>query len=392
MTAQPPRLTSPQKLAKQLAKQWQRADVREARLLAIENTDAPIYPLRLPIPMPSAKLFDDNLTAVKAHLAAWKNIKIGEVHWQEKSYRALQKPLEIPRVWQLHNNEEWIAATGDIEITREYRRHLVLFDSVSSQFHRVLLRNKNMIMERDTKTVILACQLAEQLNPNIANGVPLRALSLAGIDSKFFENHRQLIIKLLDCRFNGAASRLGLENFLGACKDEHWLLVVDLDGNLLPFQQQKIRSSELQQCELPPCHLLVCENIQVAHALPQLPKTLAILGAGLDLAWLQAKWTINRKITYWGDIDTWGLAMLARARSYCPHIRSVLMNDKLFEQYANKAVAETTHADTYIADIFHYLNEAEQQLYQQLKNTTLGRLEQEFIEQADILGALSISG
>lgn len=407
-----PRLTSPKQLAQQLAKQWQRADIREARLLGAkisedkenkenkENRDnrdngANVYPLRLPIPAPSPKLFSAHLTAVKSHLTAWKQVTIGEVDWQIKSYRDLQTPLDIPRAWQLNNNAEWIAAADNAEVTREYHCYLSLFEHVSPLFHRLLLRYKKMVMEREKETIIQACQLAEQLSPNIAGGAPLRALSLAGIDSKFFEKHRQLIIKLLDCRFDGEVSQQGLETFLGACKDEHWLLVVDVDGDLLPFQQQKIRSSELQQRGLPdglaPCRLLVCENIQVAHALPHLPNTVAVLGSGLNLMWLQAKWTANREIIYWGDMDTWGLAMLARARSYRPLIQSVLMDSGLFQRYAerNKAVVETTRADSYIADIWHCLSEDEQQLYQQLKHSELGRVEQEFIAVSEVVKAIN---
>lgn len=368
-------LKNPDSFADKLAKQWQNNPLREARWFADEGA----YPIELAIPAPSTSMVEQSYLAVKTHLDTWKAVTIGEVVYEKKNYRALAEPLAVPRRWKLHRLDDWISACNNRQVHSEYQHYLSIMSDVSAIFHRLLIQQKRLVVKRDSNDVIRTCRLAEQLSPAIAGGAPLRALAFAGIDSKFFERHRPLIIALLDARFAGDVSRVGLETFLGASKDEHWVTLVDLDGDLLPFSQQKIRLSELQQRGLPDAQLLVVENVQVVQMLPHLPNTLAILGAGLDLAWLAAEWTVTRHIVYWGDMDTWGLAMLARARHYRPKIKATLMSPQYFDNHKTKATVEATHADAYIADIWSCLTQCEQAFYQQLKTAERGRLEQEFL-------------
>ena len=56
----------------------------------------------------------------------------------------------------------------------------------------------------------------------------------------------------LTARFDGEVSKIGLESFLGAIAEgEHWLLLLDLDGSLLPFRQMRVRSSDLRAGRCP---------------------------------------------------------------------------------------------------------------------------------------------
>lgn len=65
---------------------------------------------------------------------------------------------------------------------------------------------------------------------------------------------------------------------------------------------------------LPSERVLIVENESCQHQLPSVPNTIAVLGAGFDLSWTEAEWLARKKIAYWGDIDTWGLHFLAKAR------------------------------------------------------------------------------
>ncbi len=377
-------LKSPQHFSEKLSKQWHHRATREARWFADDDA----FLIALPIPAPTADNVKNHSAAVKKHLQAWKGITIGEVVWEYKKYQALAEPLLVPRRWLLCSVEEWIDACDNKTVREEYRHYCRITQAVSQPFHRTLIQQKRLVCERDSDEVICACQLAEQLSPNIAGGAPLRTLALAGVDSKFFERHRPLIIALLDTRYDGEVSKQGLETFLGASKDAHWVLVVDADGGLLPFTQQKVRVSELHTRGLPDADLLLVENIQVSHALPPLANTLVILGAGLNLSWLQADWTAHRRIRYWGDMDTWGLAMLARARSYRSIIEAVLMDRACFDTHQDKAVPEPTSATHYIADVWAQLTPAERDLYEYLQSQSNGRLEQEFLSADRVRDAL----
>ena len=218
-----------------------------------------------------------------------------------------------------------------------------------------------------------------RLEPGCAAGIPLRALSHGGIDSKFFERNRSLLTHLLDLRFDGEPSKQGLETFLDAERDtDHWLLVTDLDGELLPFYQQRVRSTELSSRGLSAERLLVVENEKCVHLLPsKLPGTVAVLGTGNNLRWLEATWVSRVSVGYWGDIDTWGLTLLARARAFAPHLQALLMDQETFDRFSNgRAVVEPVKSSESPPES---LLEVERRLFHHLLRSYRGRLEQEFL-------------
>jgi len=78
---------------------------------------------------------------------------------------------------------------------------------------------------------------------------------------------------------------------------------------------------------------LACENVFVTEnetnflTLPSMPKAIVIFGAGYGWdALAQARWLAERKIHYWGDIDTHGFAILDQLRSRLHHVTSFLMD------------------------------------------------------------------
>ncbi len=229
-----------------------------------------------------------------------------------------------------------------------------------------------------------------ELDFGIAQGKPLRTLSLAGIDTKFFERNSALITKLLDERFEGEVSKIGLEKFLDALREgEHWLLLIDLDGNLLPFKKQRIASTELLHASLPCQQLLIVENESCQHQLPNLPGTIAILGAGFDLGWTASPNLNSKRIAYWGDIDTWGLKYLSNARVSLPQLTPLMMTQGVYEAHRHSAVKESIIAGT---DIPPTLSDDEKNLYRFLLSTECGRLEQEFLSFEYILQQVRLWG
>lgn len=259
---------------------------------------------------------------------------------------------------------------------------------VDPMFHKLIVRKLYLFIEKSVDEVIQATHVALKLSQNCAQGKPLRALSIANCDSKFFERNRALITQLLDVRFDDVAGDMGLEQFLDAVDEgDHWLLVVPLNRLLLPFCQMRIRATELIDTELPASHILIVENEQCLHQLPQLPNTIAILGAGLDLSWLNAPWLINKTLAYWGDMDTWGLTMLANARARQSHLTALLMSQSIFDKYAEElAVVEPQRADPQPPS---NLNSEERRFYMKLFSVEKGRLEQEFLPETEVIEVMS---
>ena len=385
-------MQSPEQFAQQLARQWQRSDWREAHLLP--NPGA--WPLLLDIGAPSSQSFRDAGPALRQHLQAWKAVTTngpGNVQWTPRSYRGGAAPVEVPAQWTLDRPSDAIAAISRFAgrehagIAADYQALAAVLPLVDGQFHRLLLRRLSVWRHLPADQVITAARVALQLAPGCAAGKPLRALAVAGNDSKFFERHERLLKTLLDERFDGEASRQGLSAFLGASAEgEHWVLVAPLADGLLPFRRLRLTTSELHTTALPARRILLVENERSLHQLPTpLADTIAVLGSGLNLSWLAAPWLQQCDVAYWGDVDTWGLAMLATARRHLPQLHALLMDRATFDAHADCAVAEPVHASESSQD---GLQPPEITLMQHLRTLDKGRLEQEFLPVETVAGAV----
>jgi len=335
------------------------------------------WPISLPIGRPEPRAVENDLDGVKQHLEAWRRVRIGTVRRNSANYRSAAEPVEYPSHWELRNPDEWVGACGDREVRQEWAKVEQLLAHAAPIFHEVLIRRRSLWRGRETAEVIKAAELALEIEPGCAEGRPLRMLSLAEIDTKFLERNSSLVTMLLDVRFDGEVSGMGLHRFLDAATEqEHWLLVADLDGGLLPFRRQRVPSSDLRESPLPGKRLIIVENEKSLAQLPKAPQTIAVLGAGFDLGWTEAGWLRGRDVAYWGDIDTWGLEFLGRARSAIPEITPLLMTSDVFDAYEEHAVPEPAHASS---EAPSGLSSSERLLYERILCEGRGRLEQEFL-------------
>jgi len=373
-----PRMKSPIELGGKLARQWQQTSIRVERLL-----NPGYWPRSFSIGKPTARFFADNVQAVQQHVEGWRRVKVGKVEWAPVTYRAGLVSISLPVRWHLHNPSEWIAATGSLEVSHEYARLEHLVEHVDPRFRALLVSQRGLWLTKPPAEVIATAQIATQLSPGCAGGRPLRLLADYGVDTKFFERNQALLTKLLDERFEGAVSEQGLTTFLDAFEEgNHWVLVVPLQAGLLPFKRLRLTTAELAETSLPGSRLLVVENEQCIHLLPEVPGTIAVLGSGLDLQWLATAQLAGKQIAYWGDMDTWGLLMLARARLHQPTLEALLMERALFDQYSvGNAVAEPTKAQLTAPE---GLRADEADFYRYLLGQRRGRLEQEYLPRAHV--------
>ena len=367
-------MKSPADLASRWARQWQNPDLREARLLESNS-----WPVQLSIGRPTATEVTSFWQETADCIRLWRELRIGTVKWETAVYRATGAPVEIPASWEISNPNEWVEAASDRTVHAEYQALRLILQGVDPIFQSTLIRERSLWRDRAPEEVVQASHLAMQLSPGCAGGNPLRALPIAGIDSKFFERHRSIIVRFLDLRFDGEASLQGLETFLDAWREsDHWLLLADLGKpRTLPFPLLRVRATDLADTGLTARALLIVENEKCLHLVPRnLPGVVAILGTGNNLPWLGSAWAQHIPVAYWGDIDTWGLTLLARARVHAPHLAPILMTDETFDTHSYLAVAENVPAS---ADPPANLTVAEASLYRHLLSCTNGRLEQEFL-------------
>ena len=90
--------------------------------------------------------------------------------------------------------------------------------------------------------------------------------------------------------------------------------------------------------------VLIVENHTTFLALPELPGTFAVWGEGYRADELVAAlpWLAQRRVFYWGDLDSHGFRILDRIRGALPGVRSVLMDSETARMHLELAVEEPT--------------------------------------------------
>jgi len=341
------------------------------------------FPLRVALKAPSEAEALADLEHFQAFVSAWKNWRFPEqLEWQRKKYPRLGEQ-DVPVALSIASMPALIALLGkDAEArSRRWQERMQPLLAFDSRLSTVLLKHLDAI---ETITVDNALRLAKvlpQLRPGLGRQAYLRALPLAGVDTKFVEEHAALLADLLDRLHDGAIGAAGgLSAWLGCLENPGgWLHVRPLcrqsRARLAGLPLLQLDTPTLREYALPAGRILIVENKQSGYALPELDDTIAIFGGGRHTAWMDAEWLQDKQIGYWGDIDSWGLAILSEARRRQPQVQALMMNEDTVQQHLKRMVDET---DSY-KQLPEHLTEAEQQLFERLLNRFYGktRLEQE---------------
>jgi hypothetical protein len=135
--------------------------------------------------------------------------------------------------------------------------------------------------------------------------------------------------------------------------------------------------------------VFVTENYINFLAFPHVTDAIILFGQGFDVGKLaQAPWLHDVPVHYWGDIDTYGFAILDHLRSLLPTVLSMLMDSETLIRHKEQWVVETQPTRRDLAN----LRGPEAALYDDLRDNRFGRgvrLEQELIDFAWVLQALS---
>ncbi|MHB8423231.1 MAG: DUF3322 domain-containing protein [Leptospirales bacterium] len=228
-------------------------------------------------------------------------------------------------------------------------------------------------------------------------GLYLRQLDIAGVDTKFIESRRGILMDLLDrilpsegvdLRFSGVRgfeARYGLLSKPVSIR----FRILDSDLHLGGFSDLSVPVEEFAHLSLPVERVFITENEINGLAFPEIRKSLVIFGLGYALDQLdRIGWLADRDLFYWGDIDTHGFAILDRLREIFPGVRSFLMDRETLFCHRQLWVQE---GDPHNGVLSH-LADDERDLYADLKENRFGkgvRLEQERIPFHRVMGALS---
>lgn len=354
-----------------LLKEWERAEKRQ-------DLFSGTWPRSIALAKPSSKEILSDTQRVARCLREFSEIKYGKVEYEEKRFRHLSDGLSYPTSWEFDSLETYILGLGSRSIELEYERLKKAIRSCDPMFAPVLIKQKQIVLNSSSDDIAKASEVALLLEEGAYEGMPLRAIYIGNIDTKFLERNRKLMAAFLGERFQVQLLPSGLENFLGCDKGEdHWLTVADLSGDILPLSVIKARDSELAQRPLGGRLCLIVENLQSIHQLPRIKGAIAILGAGRNLSWLSGGAFDEKAIGYWGDLDSWGLHLLSLARKARPELSPIMMTRAVFDRFSEGL--SVREEDSFSKDRVSGLTPEELELFDHLIALDKGRLEQEFL-------------
>lgn len=242
--------------------------------------------------------------------------------------------------------------------------------------------------------------LLEWFEANPGSLLYQRQLPVAGIDTKWLDTRRSLVRDF--CLASQGKASGG--DFYEACGLR--ALPATLRMRVLCPQLRQAAGGlsdieapieDLAQLQLRPRTLLIVENLASGIALPPIRGAVVFMKLGHAISelsripWLFADDSGGggpEQLLYWGDLDTHGFVILARARALFPKLHSLLMDEATLLRGKEQWVVEDAQARV---EHLERLTPAEQQVYKALREQAFGqnvRLEQERLAWPDCLRAL----
>lgn len=216
------------------------------------------------------------------------------------------------------------------------------------------------------------------LDSHRGSGRYLREISAPGVDTKFAERYRPVLAAMLRTPTtpSGFLSALGL-----ATKPEFVRIrPAMISGLPAAVTELAMRPRELAALAVRPRSAVVVENEITYLSVEVPPDGVVIWGKGFDVDRVgRLPWLVDVDITYWGDVDTHGFAILDRLRAWLPQTRSILMDRETLLAHRERWGDEERPTRASLAR----LTPSELDLYTDLVTDRLGqriRLEQERID------------
>lgn len=339
------------------------------------------WPLSIRLDAPGERYVGEHWAQFDAWRSDWRRQDVGDVIWVERRW-PLFGLQPLPVAWSLPDAARVAVALGDVHWLRANARFVELIERWPA-LEASLRGDYALLADTDEcefeRIVCVFGWLAAHPHSNLF----ARQLPVAGIDTKWLETRTALLGKWLRS-LSGSGREADFWQVSGLRREAARLRLRVLDprlrvrlGGLGDIQAPLEQLSALQ---LPASCVFVVENKQTGLAFEDLPGAVVVMGLGYAIDRLhELAWLHDAKVYYWGDIDTDGLAILGRLRSYLPSVRSLLMDEDTLLAHRELWTMEPVSQR---AGEVARLDEREQALYRNLRGDRWGvrvRLEQERI-------------
>lgn len=351
------------------------------------------WPLDIPLGLPSEQAALAQPDATRAWVRAWQEWHgEGSVHWTERRWRTLGTQrlpellrLDSPRqlAWWNGAAERWDRAV--LRHAQLVRRWPVLSPRLGPAFDALADYS-----ESDFERLVAALTWFEA-HPR--SGLYLRQVPVAGLDTKWIEARQSLVGGLVAALQGLDAGGVDFHAVCGLLRLPGLVRLRMLDPELRRqvggLGDLSAPVADLARLALTPAHVVIVENLQTGLALDDMPGTVVFMAMGYGADQLGClPWVAGADCLYWGDLDTHGFAILHRARSVLPALRSFLMDEHTLLQHR---LLWNEEPNQHPAQVLDRLVAGEAAVYRGLKEHTWGpsiRLEQERLPMDWVQGEL----
>ena len=299
------------------------------------------------------------------------------VTWSESNNRKVGRNL-FPSSISVDSLEDYLKLLKKENEFKQFKTRSLIILAEFPELKEWMLRNPEEVVRyaNDWDNILKVCRY---FKANPKPYVYVRQLPI-DVHTKFIEEREPLIASLLEfiipdhidrseksflqrhhLRYDEPLIRIRFLDF-----EEQFNGLPDISLPLTQFRQLIINSKRI----------LITENKMNFLTLPNLKNTIAIWsGGGFYVRYLaDIPWLHEKKIFYWGDLDTHGFHILNQVRGYYKHTKSVMMDERTLHgfklQWGKGCITSNTQLD--------FLTKEEYEVYTYLKANDL-RLEQEKI-------------
>lgn len=379
-------------------KAWTRpGDVREAirkrwpALLTAFLSGQEWAPLDVPLRGPGPAEIGERLAEVQAWAAEWERVERGplRVEYRQVGGRLVGANRLPGRAWVDSYAQAWELLGARREISELTR----VTDQAKAECPRLLPwleanPVKALQLAGDWGRIIATIRWIDE---HQRDDLYVRQVDVPGVDTKFIEGHKGVLTQLLDLQLDPARVNVAATDFAGRYgfrrKPDYVRFRCTRPGSA--YTEMTVRADELTAPPTGVTRAYILENEVTYLAFPLAADAMALFGDGYAVNVLASlDWLAALDLTYWGDIDTHGFAILNRFRSRFPHARSILMDRETLLAHRSQWVTEKIPTKATLPQ----LTPAEQDLYRDLVNETFGpavRLEQERVSFGSLDEALS---
>ena len=277
------------------------------------------WPIEFPLGCPSEHEASQNMHAVREWIVAWQSWKgSGEIKWTERRWRSLGSQ-SVPQRVTIHTPIDAAAWIGEQERWRSAQSRCNKILERRPFLGQKLSRYFDLLADATPDEIGRIESVLDWLETGDTRAFYPRQLPIAGLDTKWIESRAAMVAALsggpLDFRRPPTTVRMrvldtALSEAVGGLSD----ISVPVD--------------DLAALAIRPSRVWVVENLQTGLAFESLRGTVVFMGLGYGVSVLASiPWVERAECLYWGDIDTHGFAMLSRARSVLPNLRSELMDE-----------------------------------------------------------------